>query len=157
MSKSTTTSHTVPSCETEEIYPTHIYIKFEDDVPHVRRAAILDPSSTFVSSSPNYLDPTSTITIDKLLHESHYTVVYHGTTTIDGSIVEIAVKFARNLELSKEESVYNGWCRSLQGEVVPRFYGIYYLDTNKAMSCSVMEYWGKALDKAFSEYPRQEQ
>jgi len=153
----TTTSHTIPSRETEKICPTRINIKFEDDAPRVRRAKILDPLSAFVSSSPNYLDPTSTITIDKLLHESHYTVVYHGTTTLDESLVEVAVKFARNLDLSKEEGIYTGCCKSLQGEVVPRFHGLYHLETNKAISCSIMEYWGKALDRAFSEYPRQEQ
>ena len=153
----TTTSHTVPSRETEEIYPICINIKFEDDVPRIRRVKILDPLSAFVSSSANSLDPTSTITIDRLLYESYYTVVYHGTTTIDGDLTEVAVKFARNQELSKEEGVYNSCCKSIQGEVVPRFYGMYYLEKNNLISCSVMEYWGKALDRAFSEYPRQEQ
>jgi len=99
-------------------------------------------------------DDTESVTF-KILDDISRRVSHAEQVTKDGTHHRRVIKYVtvrRELaELKKEAAMYNGPLKSLQGEVVPRFYGLFVGTSSKSyIAFLAFDNCGKALDRSFN-------
>ena len=113
------------------------------------------------SDIPRLVQPNSRVDVDKILHQGDYSTVFRGTLSdSDGTHVDrVVLKIAPFDILGAESLVYDSKLSGLGGDVVPKFYGLYYCDDTdgKEIPCMMLQAFGEQVGRYIESMPQSEQ
>ncbi|KAF8067876.1 hypothetical protein FPV67DRAFT_1494039 [Lyophyllum atratum] len=101
-------------------------------------------------------------TADELLHHNDHSTVYAAILTHDNSrvVLKLSLGWESLEDLKREANHYELQLKDVQGDIVPRYYGMYEgtctSHSSRKIGCLVLEYCGKHVIGLFRDLPLDE-